>query len=120
MKPQPIETLSVISLAYAFSAEMRSALGMVKLRRAIKLNRARRDKLTYQADDPYDSCDDMCDANMVMHAALMRWGIDAAEEGNISNQDLVNLWNTAWKVAKLCDYFEHYPLQLGKVRRLKP
>lgn len=49
--------------------------------------------------DPH-ICDshDFCDANMALHAAFMRHGIDPADEGELERW--IDLWNSAWNIAK--------------------
>ena len=81
------------TLAVRFSATLREWLSAYEMALVIAKNREEQTPLVCHSHD-------YCDANMAMLEAFELFGLDPC----LQDQELVELWNTAWSVAAKMEF----------------
>ncbi len=79
------------TLAREFCQELRASMTAAQLELAAQRN-------SEQPDPHICHSHDFCDANMALHAAFMRHGMDPADESGMELWG--GLWDRAWNLAK--------------------
>jgi len=88
-------TPTVETLALEFSQGLRSYLTDEQMAEVVRRNRA-------EPSPSICHSHDYCDANMVLYAVFMKYGMNPVEEGGMDRWD--DLWDHAWNMAKASEF----------------
>jgi hypothetical protein len=84
-------------VATEFSKVLRTWLTPAEMSEVVSRN-------SQQQDPNICHSHDFCDANMAMDEALQSFGVDITAEGGLQDDNLIDLWNASWGIAKAREF----------------